>query len=425
MSNVELIWEGQRGGEMARKNNIVGIDVGTTQARVIVGEPRPDGTISIIGLGLCPNRGMKKGAIVDLELTVEAIATAAAEAERMCGFKIESAYLGLQGLGTELVKTRGVVAVQTDDREIRGEDLERVIQAARVVPLAPDREIVKVIPREFIVDGYDGIRDPVGMLGVRLAIDAAVVTSSITSLSNLVRCVNRAGINVEGMVLLPLAGAEVALSSDEKELGVFFVDIGGGTTELAFFQQGKLEQIAAIPVGGEHITSDLAMGLRISFLAAEGIKIEYGAASAAAASDESDIEVSSVGSRERRRVSAVEVSRYIEPRVRELLQIIREEMTRMGWPEMPPAGAVFSGGVSQMNGLIDLASLVYETDRVRCAEHDFVGIQNPIYTNAAGLLYYAYRQQALFYRREQEKTAGRDKPGLWHRFKEWIFEIIE
>ncbi len=425
MSDVELIWEGQRGGEMARKNNLVGIDVGTTQVRVIVGEPRPDGTISIIGLGLSPTEGMKKGAIVDLELTVEAIAAAAAEAERMCGFKIDSAYVGLQGLNTELINNRGVTAVQAEDREIRAEDLERVIQAARVIPLTPEREIVTVIPREFIVDGYDGIRDPVGMLGVRLEVDAAVVTSALTSLRNLMRCVNRAGINIDGMVLLSLAGAEVALSSDEKELGVFFIDIGGGTTELSFFEQGKLSRIAAVPVGGEHITSDLAVGLRTSFLAAESIKIEHGSAFAAAAPDEQEIEVSSVGSGERRQVSAAEISRYIEPRVRELLQIIREEMARMGWPEMPPAGAVFSGGVSQMSGLVDLASLVYETNRVRCAEHDFVGIQNPIYTNAAGLLYHAHRQELLFYRREMGKSAYREKTNPWQRFKEWIFEIIE
>ncbi len=410
---------------MARKNNLVGIDVGTTQVRVIVGEPRPDGTISIIGLGLSPTEGMRKGAIIDLELTVEAIAAAAAEAERMCGFKIDSAYVGLQGLNTELVNNRSVVAVQSDDREIGAEDLERVIQAARVIALPLDREIVKVIPREFIVDGYEGIRDPVGMLGVRLEIDALIVTSPITSLRNLMRCVNRAGINVEGMVLLSLAGSEVALSSDEKELGVFFVDIGGGTTELAFFQQGKLNRLSAVPIGGAHITNDLALGLRTSFTAAENIKIEYGSAFATLASDETDIGISSVGSREQRQVSAKEVSRYMEPRVRELLQIIREEMNRMGWPELPPAGVVFSGGVSQMKGLLELASLVYESDRVRCAEHDFVGIQNPIYTNAAGLLYYVNRQQLLFYRQERSEGTFRKKTGLWQRIKDWFFEIVE
>ncbi|HOA35145.1 MAG TPA: cell division protein FtsA [Bacillota bacterium] len=409
---------------MVRKNYLVGIDVGTTQVRVIVGEPRPDGTVSIIGLGLSPSEGMKKGIIVDLELTIEAIAFAAAEAERMCGFKIDSACVGLPGLNTELINNRGVVAVQSDDREIRLDDIERVMQAARVIALPLDREIVEVIPREFVVDGYDGIRDPAGMLGVRLEVDAMIVTSPITSLRNLTRCVNRAGINVTGMVLQPLAAAEVALSADEKELGVFLVDIGGGTTDIAFFQEGKLQRLASVPVGGDHITNDLAMGLRTSFFTAENIKIEHGSASISAVSGEEDIEISSVGSRERRQISPQEISRYIEPRVQEIFQIIREEMIKMGWPGLPPAGAVFTGGVSQMKGLIEMAAFFFESDQVRRAEFDYVGIQNPIYTNAVGLLYYAYKQQPRYY--QERGTAGyKKKPGLWQRFKDWLNEYIE
>lgn len=410
---------------MVRKNYLVGIDVGTTQVRVIVGEPRPDGTISIIGLGLCPSEGIKKGVIVDLELTVEAIASAAAEAERMCGFKIDSAFVGLPGLNTELISNRGVVAVQSEEREIEEEDLERVLQAARVIALPLDREIVEVIPREFIVDGYDGIRDPVGMLGVRLEVDAMILTSPITSLRNLTRCVARAGINGAGMVLQPLAAAEVSLSADEKELGVFLVDIGGGTTDIAYFQQGKLQQLASVPVGGDHITSDLAVGLRTGFFAAENLKIEHGSAFISLAGDEADIEISSVGSRDLRRVSAREISRFIEPRVQELFQIVREEMIKMGRPALPPAGAVFTGGVSQMRGLLDLASMHFESDGVRLAEYDYVGIQNPIYTNAVGLLYYVYRNQPRFY----QDTGGTGRPksrsGLWQRFKDWLNEYVD
>ncbi|HPU01350.1 MAG: cell division protein FtsA [Firmicutes bacterium] len=408
---------------MVRKNYLVGIDVGTTQVRVIVGEPRPDGTISIIGLGLSPSQGMKKGVIVDLELTVEAIAFAAAEAERMCGMKIDSACVGLPALNTELIHNRGVVAVQSEDREIRPEDIERVLQAARVIALPLDREIVAVIPREFIVDGYDGIRDPAGMLGVRLEVDAMIVTSPITSLRNLTRCINRAGINVSGMVLQPLAAAEVSLTDDEKELGVFLVDIGGGTTDIALFQEGKLQRLASVPVGGDHITNDLAIGLRTSFFTAENIKIEHGSASLAASDSEEEIEISSVGSRERRRVSVQEISRYIQPRVQEILHIVREEMIKMGWPELPPAGVVFTGGVSQMRGLIELAALVFDSDQVRRADFDYVGLQNPIYTNAVGLLYYAHKQQPRLY---QERASGyKKKPGLWQRLKDWMNEYIE
>ena len=389
-----------------------------------MGEPRPDGTISIIGLGLCPSEGIKKGVIVDLELTVEAIASAAAEAERMCGFKIDSAFVGLPGLNTELISNRGVVAVQSEEREIGEEDLERVLQAARVIALPLDREIVEVIPREFIVDGYDGIRDPVGMLGVRLEVDAMILTSPITSLRNLTRCVARAGINGAGMVLQPLAAAEVSLSADEKELGVFLVDIGGGTTDVAYFQQGKLQQLASVPVGGDHITSDLAVGLRTGFFAAENLKIEHGSASVSLVGDEADIEISSVGSRDRRQVSAREISRFIEPRVQELFQIVREEMIKMGRPALPPAGAVFTGGVSQMRGLLDLASLYFESDGVRLAEYDYVGIQNPIYTNAVGLLYYVYRNQPRFYQ-DTGGTGPKSRSGLWQRFKDWLNEYVD
>ncbi|NLY39340.1 MAG: cell division protein FtsA, partial [Firmicutes bacterium] len=277
---------------MVRKNLIVGIDVGTTQVRVIMGEPRPDGTVSVVGLGLSPSEGMKKGVIVDLEKTVDAISTALDEAERMSGQSIDNAFIALKGLNVELVNNRGMVAVSADDHEIREEDVERALQATRVMALPPDREIVDIIPREYIVDGYDGIRDPVGMLGVRLEVDAMIVTSPITSLRNLLRCINRAGINVSGMVLQALALSEVSLSADEKELGVFLVDLGGGTTEISYFQQGKLQQLTTIPIGGEHITNDLALGLRTSILAAENLKLEHGRALLALADSEPKVEIS-------------------------------------------------------------------------------------------------------------------------------------
>jgi len=244
---------------LARNNFIVGMDVGTYQVRVIVGEPRPDGTISVVGLGLSPSEGMKKGVIVDLEKTVNSIVSAAEEAERMVGTKIDSAYVGFSGLNIELINNRGVVAVSSEDREIRPEDVERVLQAARVIALPSDREIVDIIPREYIVDGYSDIRDPIGMLGVRLEVDAMIISSPITSLRNLVRCVNNAGLEVKGLILQALAAAEASLSPDEKELGVFLVDMGGGTTEISFFQKGKLQSLAVLPIGGDHITNDLAV----------------------------------------------------------------------------------------------------------------------------------------------------------------------
>ena len=410
---------------MNRKNFVVGIDVGTAEVRVGLGEPRPDGTLNIVGLGLSPSDGVRKGVIVDLDKTIESIASAIEEAERMAGFKIESAYVALKGLNIELINNRGVVAVTSEDREIRGEDLDRVMQAAKVVALPTDREIVDIIPREFIVDGFEGIRDPVGMLGVRLEVDAQVVTSLITSLHNLLRCVNRAGININGLVLQALANAEVSLSADEKELGVFLVDIGGGTTEVALFQNGKLEQLSVLPIGGDHITTDLAAGLRTNHQKAEELKKRYGKAMSSMAESEPKIEIKTVGSNELRLVSERELSSFIEPRMQEIFHIVREEMIKMGWQYLPPAGIVFRGGVSSMNGMLEMARLVFESDQARIADFDVIGIKNPIYSTVVGLLYYVQRQQPRMHIQERSKPIKKKGPGLWQRIKDWLTDIVD
>jgi len=408
-----------------RKNYIVGIDVGTAEVRVGLGEPRPDGTLNIIGLGLSPSDGVRKGVIVDLDKTVESIVSAVEEAERMAGFKIDSAYVALKGLNVELINNRGVVAVTSDDREIREEDLDRVMQAARVVALPTDREIVDIIPREFIVDGFEGITDPVSMLGVRLEVDAQVVTSLITSLHNLLRCVSRAGITINGIILQALANAEISLSDDERELGTFLIDIGAGTTEIALFQNGKLEQLSVFPVGGDHITTDLAAGLRINHYSAEGLKKEYGTAMKSMAESEPKIEIKTVGSNELRLVSERELSNFIEPRVQEIFQIAQEEMTKMGWPYLPPAGIVLRGGVSSMKGIVETARLAFESDQVRIADFDVVGIKNPIYSTVIGLLYYVQRQQPRMHIKERSKPVKKKGPGLWQRIKEWLTDIVD
>ncbi len=410
---------------MSRRNYLVGIDIGTVEIRVGIGEPRPDGTVNIIGLGLSPSAGVRKGAIVDLEKTVESIVSAAEEAERMAGFKIDSAYVGLKGLNIELINNRGVVAVTSEDREIREEDLERVIQSARVVALPMDREIVDIIPREYIVDGFSGIRDPVGMLGVRLEVDALVVTSLITSLHNMLRCVNRAGISIKGLVLQAMANSEIALSSDERDLGVFLIDIGGGTTELVLFQHGKLQKMSVIPIGGDHVSTDLAAGLRINHHVAEELKKEHGSAMLSLAESEPKIEIQTVGSNELRLVSEREITSFIEPRVQEIFQITKEEMVKMGWPHLPPAGIVLRGGVSSMKGLAAMGRNFFESDQVRLANFDVVGIQNPIYSTVVGLLYYAQRYQPRMYIHERGRQKKKRGLGLWQRLKDWLADITE
>ena len=410
---------------MSRRNYLVGIDIGTVEIRVGIGEPRPDGTVNIIGLGLSPSDGVRKGVIVDLEKTVESIVSAAEEAERMAGFKIDSAYVGLKGFNIELINNRGVVAVTSEDREIREEDLERVIQSARVVALPMDREIVDIIPREYIVDGFSGIRDPVGMLGVRLEVDALVVTSLITSLHNMLRCVNRAGISIKGLVLQAMANSEIALSSDERDLGVFLIDIGGGTTELALFQHGKLQKMSVIPIGGDHVSTDLAAGLRINHHAAEELKKEHGSAMLSLAESEPKIEIQTVGSNELRLVSEREITSFIEPRVQEIFHITKEEMVKMGWPHLPPAGVVLRGGVSSMKGFAAMGRNFFECDQVRLANFDVVGIQNPIYSTVIGLLYYAQRYQPRMYIHERGRQKKKRGLGLWQRLKDWIADITE
>ena len=410
---------------MSRRNYLVGIDIGTVEIRVGIGEPRPDGTVNIIGLGLSPSDGVRKGVIVDLEKTVESIVSAAEEAERMAGFKIDSAYVGLKGFNIELINNRGVVAVTSEDREIREEDLERVIQSARVVALPMDREIVDIIPREYIVDGFSGIRDPVGMLGVRLEVDALVVTSLITSLHNMLRCINRAGISIKGLVLQAMANSEIALSSDERDLGVFLIDIGGGTTELALFQHGKLQKMSVIPIGGDHVSTDLAAGLRINHHAAEELKKEHGSAMLSLAESEPKIEIQTVGSNELRLVSEREITSFIEPRVQEIFHITKEEMVKMGWPHLPPAGVVLRGGVSSMKGFAAMGRNFFECEQVRLANFDVVGIQNPIYSTVIGLLYYAQRYQPRMYIHERGRQKKKRGFGLWQRLKDWIADITE
>ncbi|MFO7951220.1 MAG: cell division protein FtsA [Bacillota bacterium] len=410
---------------MLKKNFIAGVDVGTAEVRVGIGEPRPDGTVNIVGLGLSPSDGVRKGVIVDLEKTIESIVSAVEEAERMAGFNVESAYIGLKGLNIELIKNRGVVAVTSEDREISEEDLVRVMQAARVVALPMDREIVDIIPREFIVDGFDGINDPVGMLGVRLEVDALVVSSLITSLHNLLRCVDRAGININGLILQAMANSEITLSPDERDLGAFLVDIGSGTTEVAFFQNGKLQQLAVAPVGGDHITTDLAAGLRINHYAAEELKKTYGSALLSLTESEPKIEIQTVGSNELRLVSERELSSFIEPRVQEIFQIVREEMNKLGWPYLPPAGVILRGGTSLMKGIPEAARLYFESDQVRLAKTDMFSIQNPVYSTVIGLLHYVQRYQPRMYSQEKNKPGKKKGPGLWQRIKERLTDIVD
>jgi cell division protein FtsA len=407
---------------MARRNLICGMDIGTSHVRVIVGEINVDGSINIIGVGKSESLGLKKGVIVDLDKTVEAITQSLREAERMVGTGISSAFLGIVGSQVGLVSNRGVVAVAGADKEITEEDVDRVLQAARVIALPPDREIIDVLPREFIVDGYDGIRDPVGMVGVRLEVEAMIVTGMVTSIRNLVRCVNRAGLEIDGMVLNSLANSEVTLTHDEKELGVVLLDLGGGTTEAAVFQNGYLKNIAVIPVGGDYITNDIAVGLRTPLQTAEKLKLEHGVALPSLAAGGAMVEIAPIAGKEARKVPVQELAQIIEPRLTEILYLAAQELEKMGYRDPLPAGVVLTGGVSLLRGAVDLAEQIFRSP-VRMAQPGYVGVKSPIYSTGVGIIHYVQRNHLASVRERRRKSPA--LPGLIHRIRSWFMETFD
>lgn len=407
---------------MVKRNLLCGMDIGTSHVRVIVGEVNTDGSINIIGVGTSPSEGLKKGVIVDLDKTVEAIAHAVEEAERMVGASIPSAFLGIVGSQVGLINNRGVVAVSGDDKEITEDDVERVLQAARVIALPPDREIIDVIPREYIVDGYDGIRDPVGMVGVRLEVDAMIITGMVTSIRNLVRCVERAGVEIDGMVLTSLANAEVALSRDEKELGVILIDIGGGTTEIAVFQNGHVKNIAVIPVGGDYITNDIAVGLRTPIQTAEKLKLQHGVALLSLATNEATVELAQISGKEARKVSVAELAMIIEPRLVEILHLASRELEKMGVNEPLPAGVVLTGGVSLLRGIVELSEQVFDSS-VRLSQPGYVGVKSPIYSTGVGIIHYIQKAHPYGYR--DSRGSRQMLPGLFNKIKSWFMEMFD
>jgi len=409
---------------LTRREIVAGIDIGTSNVRVIVGEIVTDRAVNIVGVGTSPSEGIRKGVIIDLERTVESISKATAEAERMVGTKIEAVNVGIVGSNIGLINNRGVVAVSRDDKEITEQDVERVLQAAKVIALPQDREIVDVIPREFIVDGYDGIRDPVGMLGVRLEVEAMIITGAMTSLRNLLRCLSMSGHEVNSLILSALANGEVCLSRDEKELGVFLIDLGGGTTEVALFKDGVLKDISVLPVGGDHVTNDMAVGMKTNFDVAEKVKTEYGFADASIVTDEREIEIDSISGKEKHTISVKELSTFIEPRIQEIMQLCKGEMAKMGYNQLPPGGVVLTGGVSLMQGITELAEHYFDSS-VRVAQPEYLGVKSPIYSTAVGIIHYVIRNQGSsgFYSKQDGKVSFFGN--LWKRVKTFLADIWE
>jgi len=318
---------------MGRKNDcfVVGLDIGTTKICCSIGEKKSDDGLDIIGIGRSASRGLRKGVVVNVDQTVEALKSAVEEAELMAGVSVERAYVGVAGGHIKGFNSRGVIAIAGREREVSRDDVERVIESARAIQLPADRVIFHAVPQDFILDEQDGIRDPVGMTGSRLEANVHIVTGSVPSLSNITNCVNRAGIEVVEMVLEQIAASESALTHDERELGVALVDIGGGTTDLAIFERGAICHTAVLPTGGDHFTNDIAVGLRTPIPEAEKIKIKYGCALASLVDDDQTIEVPSVGGRKPRVLSRHILCEVLQPRTEEIFNLLQEEVARAGY----------------------------------------------------------------------------------------------
>ncbi len=374
---------------------LVACDIGTSKICVLIGEQNAAGALDVIGKGSSANRGTRKGNIINVDATIEAIKRAAEEAEIMAGVQISRAWVGISGSQVRSFNSRGVVAVAGKDRQITPEDVGRVVDAARGIQIPQDHEVVHVVPRDFAVDGQDGVADPVGMIGSRLEADVHVVTAPVAVTQNIVTCVNRAGIEVVQLVLEQFAAAEAVLTADEKELGICLVDIGGGTTEVAVYQKGTIAHTAVVPIGGDHFTNDLAVVLRAPITDAERLKKKHGCALRTAVSEDEMVEVPMVGGRAPKLCPRTTLADILQPRAEELLGLIHEDIQRLGLDKEIRSGLVLTGGGSELEGIVEIAEGIFEGP-VRRGVPSGVGglvdvVSRPEWATATGLLLYGHR----------------------------------
>ncbi|HEV2359306.1 MAG TPA: cell division protein FtsA [bacterium] len=409
---------------MAKRGPLVGLDIGTTKVCVIIAEPDDDGEVHITGVGTSPSLGVRKGVVVDLDTTTRAIEEAVEGAERMAGVKAAGAVVAVSGEHIASQNSRGVVAVSRTDREIGDADVSRVVEAARMAAIpGSDREIIHLLPRDFLVDGQDGVRNPVGMYGMRLEVEAHIVTGASTLLANLLKCIQRAGLEVDDLVLEPLASGEAVLTQAERDLGVALVDIGGGTTSIGVFSGGSLCHATVLPVGGNHVTNDIAVGLRTPIAEAEKLKIRHGCAAAGMAAEGELIEVFHIGSREPRILPRRVLGEIIEPRIDEICGMIKSQLKRSGYAQMMPAGLVATGGGALLAGLaeaagekIDMPARVGAPD-VGGSMADTVG--SPVYATGVGLVLHAARQRGP----GRMVRASDGNGSMFGRLRQWFREF--
>ncbi len=375
------------------KSLVVGLDVGTSKIVAIVGEMQSDGSVEVIGLGSHPSRGLKRGVIVDMASTEQAIQRAVEEAELMAGCEIHSVFAGISGNHIRSLNSDGTVAIK--DKEVSEGDVERVLDAARAVPVAADQKVLHVLPQEYVIDNQDGIRQPIGMSGVRLEAHVHVVTAALSATQNISKCVARCGLVVDELIMQPLAASYAVLTEDEKDLGVCLVDIGAGTTDIAVFTDGAIRHTACIPIAGDQVTNDIAVALRTPTQHAEDIKIKYACALEQLARNDETIQVPSVGDRTSRRLARQTLAQVVEARYRELYSLVLAELRRSGLESMVAAGLVLTGGASRIEGAGELAEEVFHMP-VRLATPQGVNglsdvVSNAIHATGVGLLLYGSR----------------------------------
>ncbi len=407
---------------MSKVNNrqmIVGLDIGTSKVVAIVGEISETRDIEIIGIGSHPSRGMKKGVVVNIESTVQSIQRAVEEAELMAGCQINSVYAGIAGSHIRSLNSHGIVAIR--EREVVQTDVDRVIDAAKAVAIPADQRILHVLPQEFVIDQQEGIREPVGMSGVRLEAKVHLVSGAVSAAQNIIKCVQRCGLEVDDVILEQLASSYSVLTDDEKELGICLVDIGGGTTDIAIFTEGAIRHTAVIPIAGDQVTNDIAVALRTPTLHAEEIKIKYACALRQLANPDETIEVSGVGDRPSRRLARQTLAEVVEPRYEELLTLVQVELRRSGFEDICAAGVVLTGGSSKMEGVVELAEEVFHMP-VRLGVPQYVKgladvVRNPIHATGVGLLLFGLKHES------SNHLSGNDTAssiGIFRRMKEWF-----
>lgn len=406
---------------MPKNGYIVGFDIGTKKVTAIISEITEDNKIEIIGIGSSESRGLRKGVVVNLDATVDAINKAQEEAELMAGVEIDSGFIGISGAHIKSFNSRGVIAVSSKNREISREDINRVIDQSKAVSIPPDREIIHIIPQEFVVDEQDGIKDPLGMSGIKLEVNVHIVTGAITSVQNLKTCTTRAGVEIEQIVLNQIATSASVLTHDERELGVGLIDIGAGTTEIAIFERGSLWYTSIIPIGGDNFTNDIAVGLRTPIPDAEKIKKKFGCVSGPLVDEQETIEVASVGRGKKPRVLSRQLlADIIQPRAEEIFRLVDNDIKRMGYEKSLNSGVVLTGGTALLEGLEEVAESVFDLP-VRRGDPGGIGglvdrVSTPDYASAVGLVLYGHKLW------KQRGLSKEKKKGFMAKLKDWLKE---